>query len=259
VGGEVRRAVPALKHRRDREAGVLANGAEPALVDEGINLGLVEFSALDVDPHSVAGEEEVGRVPVELGALVRTKGIFDGELVQAQLGRELVELLLRGSAQVHPHDGVGLVEALRDIGEGEPLRLKNPLSIHPGHGIAHEDSPPAPMGACVAPSSSLDYPPSVARRSGRAKQQSVVRQVCSGTDPVPELRQGERAPRSAQHDLQEAAFVLHHEPDGMAGNPRLGCAALPYRTEPGPIGSVAHGATTGDAIEESAGRPSRPR
>jgi len=137
----------------------------------------------------------VGRVPVELGALVRTKGIFDGELVQAQLGRELVELLLRGSAQVHPHDGVGLLEALRDIGEGEPLRLKNPLSIHPGHGIAHEDSPPAPMGACVAPSSSLDYPPSVARRSGGAKQQSVVRQVCGGTDPVPELRQGERAPR----------------------------------------------------------------
>ena len=39
----------------------------------------------------------MGRVAVELGTLVRAEGVLDRELVQAELGRELVELPLRRS------------------------------------------------------------------------------------------------------------------------------------------------------------------
>ena len=45
MDAQVGRAVPALEHRVDREAVVLADGDEPALVDERVDLGLVEVAA----------------------------------------------------------------------------------------------------------------------------------------------------------------------------------------------------------------------
>ena len=134
---EIGRAVPALEHRVHREAVVLAHGDEPALVDERVDLGLVELAALGVDAHGVARQEQVGRVVVELGALVWAERVLDGELVQAELTGELVELLLRRAAEVDPHHRVGLLEVLGDVGDRESLALQDTVAIHPGHGIAH--------------------------------------------------------------------------------------------------------------------------
>ena len=113
VGGEVGRAVPALEHGVDREPVVLADRDEPALVDERVDLGLVEAPCLGVDAHGMAREEQVGRVVVELGSLVGAEGVLDGELVQAELAGELVELLLGGSAEVDPDRGCRALRGTR--------------------------------------------------------------------------------------------------------------------------------------------------
>ena len=80
----------------------------------------------------------MGGVAVELGALVGPERVLDGELVQAELAGELVELFLRGAAEVDPHHGVGLLQVLGDVGDREALGLEDPLAIHPGHGITHD-------------------------------------------------------------------------------------------------------------------------
>ena len=53
-----------------------------------------------------------------------------------------MELLLGRGAQVHPDHGVGLVEVLRDVGDGKALGLERALAVHPGPGIAHAIPPP---------------------------------------------------------------------------------------------------------------------
>ena len=80
-------------------------------------------------------------VAVELRALVRAERVLDGELVQAELVGELVELLLRRTAQVHPHHRVGVLEVLGDVGDGKALGLESALPVHPGQGTAHDDPP----------------------------------------------------------------------------------------------------------------------
>ena len=79
-----------------------------------------------VDPHRVAGQEQVGRVVVELGALVGAEGVLDGELVQAELAGELVELRLRRAAEVDPHHRVGLLQVVGDVGDGKPSASRTP-------------------------------------------------------------------------------------------------------------------------------------
>ncbi len=86
---------------------------------------------------------------------MRPERVFDGELVQAELTSELVELLLRGPAEVDPYHRVGFLKMLGDVGQGKPLGLENAFAVHPGHGIAHEYGPPRPSGASVVPSGSL--------------------------------------------------------------------------------------------------------
>jgi hypothetical protein len=138
VGGEVGRAVPALQHGLDREPVALADGDEPALADERVDLGRFQAAVGDVHVHGVAGQEQVRGVAVELGTLMRSQGVFDSQLVQAELSGELVELQLRGGAQVHPHHGVGPLEVVGDLGDGEVLGLEDALAVRPGHGIAHD-------------------------------------------------------------------------------------------------------------------------
>ena len=82
-------------------------------------------------------EEQVRGIAVELRALVRPESVLDGQLVQAELVGELVELRDRGAAEVHPHHGVRLSEVLRDVGDGEALGVKHTLAVHPGRGITH--------------------------------------------------------------------------------------------------------------------------
>ena len=80
---------------------------------------------LGVDAHRVAGQEQVGGVAVELGALMGSEGVLDRELVQTELAGELVQLLLRRAAEVDPHDGVGMLEVLGDVGDGEALGFED--------------------------------------------------------------------------------------------------------------------------------------
>ena len=74
---------------------------------------------------------------IELRALVRAERVLDRELVQAELGGELVELLLRRAAEVDPHHRVGLLEVVRHVGDGKVLRLQHAVSVHPSAGLAH--------------------------------------------------------------------------------------------------------------------------
>jgi len=92
---EFGRSVPPLEHWMDREPVVLADGDEPAVVDERIDLRLIETATLDVDAHSMARQEQMRCVPVELGTLVRFQGVFDGKLVQPELSGQLVKLFPR--------------------------------------------------------------------------------------------------------------------------------------------------------------------
>ena len=85
----------------------------------------------------------MGGVVVELRPLVLAERVLDGELVQAELAGELVELVLRRSAEVDPHDRVGLLEVVGDVGDREVLGLENALAVHPGHGLAHGSTLPA--------------------------------------------------------------------------------------------------------------------
>jgi hypothetical protein len=128
VGGKVGRTVPTLQHGSDRELVALTDGNEPAPADEGVDLGLLQAAIVDVHPHAVAGQEQVRRIPVQLGTLMRPQGVFHGQLVQAELTGERVELLLGRGAQVHPDHGVRLVEVLRDVGHGKALSLERALA-----------------------------------------------------------------------------------------------------------------------------------
>lgn len=66
-------------------------------------------------------------------------------------------------------------------------------------------------------------------------KKSVVCQLCSGADPVSELRKGERPQRPPQHHFEKPSLVLHHQPDRVAGYPRPGVA--PGGTGPDPVPS----------------------
>ena len=121
--------VPPFADRFHRELFVLADGDEPALRDEGVDLGLRELALLDVHPDGVARQEGVGGVAVDLGALVRPEGVLDGQLVEAELVRQFVQLVQRGPAEVDPDHGVRPFEVIRDIGDREPLGFENTLAV----------------------------------------------------------------------------------------------------------------------------------
>ena len=127
VGGQVGRAVPALQHGSDREPVVLADGDEPAPADERVDLCRLQDAVVGVHADGLAGQEQVGGVAVELGALVWSQGVLHGELVQAELAGEGVELLPGGGAQVDPDHRVPLVQVLGDVGDGE-ARSADPVS-----------------------------------------------------------------------------------------------------------------------------------
>ena len=213
-------------------------------------------AALDVDAHGVAGQEQVGGVAVELGALVGAERVLDGELVQAELAGELVELLLRRAAQVHPHDGVGVLEVLGDVGDREALGLENTLAVHPGHGIAHDGPPCSPVSLSSIHDGSLDCR-NEPGCSGRGAIGSLDREVGSRADPISELRPGRSHPTVPVASPQGA----HHRVPPRVGwcdgeRPDAG-PARPCRTEPGPIGYDSDAATSFGAIEDPPRRLSR--
>ena len=76
----------------------------------------------------MAGQEQVGGVAVELRALVGAERVLDGEFVQAELGGQLVELILGRATEVDPHHGVGLARGSSDTSAtGKPSASRAPL------------------------------------------------------------------------------------------------------------------------------------
>jgi hypothetical protein len=72
---------------------------------------------------------------------VRFQGVLDGELVQPELGGQLVKLFLRRAGEIDPHDGLRIHEVFGHIGHREPLRLEDPLPVHPRHEFTHRYGP----------------------------------------------------------------------------------------------------------------------
>ena len=129
-----------------------------------------------------------------------------------------MELLLRRSAEVHPHDGVGLLEVLGDVGDGEALGLEHTLAVHPGHGIAHDI-----LHAHRDEPQSFDAIPWIRVLpgcSGRGLSAPLDREMGGRADPISEFGQSDRTPGSPEHHLKHPILVLHRESDGVTGNPR---------------------------------------
>ena len=145
VGGEVRRTVPALEHGADREAVVLADGDEPALVDERVDLGLFEAAIFNVDAHGVA---RTGR-----GAWRSCQALGADEALERLRRRARAGRAHPRARRAVPSRGrrspptpavSGCFEVLRDVCDAEALRLERPLAVHPGHSIGH-GIPPCPV------------------------------------------------------------------------------------------------------------------
>ena len=100
------------------------------MVDERVDLGLDQRGFVGIDTNRVGGQEQVRLVVVELGSLMRAERVLDGQLVEAELVGELVELLLRRTAQVDPHHGVGFGEVVGHLCDREVLGLEHPVAIH---------------------------------------------------------------------------------------------------------------------------------
>ena len=100
--------------------------SQRSLMNASISVSL-ELAPVGVDAHGVAREEQVAGVVVELRPLVRSERVLDGQLVQAELGRQLVQLVVGRAAEVDPHDGVRLLEVLRDLRDGKPSASRTPF------------------------------------------------------------------------------------------------------------------------------------
>ena len=136
VRDQLGRLIPPVEERFDREAVLLADREEPARADEGVDLTRVQHA--DVRrAQGMAGDEQVGRVVIELRSLVGTERILDRELVQVQLPGERDEHLGVGFAEVHPHDPLGFGQLVGDALQPEVARHDDAVLPRPGHDRAH--------------------------------------------------------------------------------------------------------------------------
>src|ERR1700683_2580888 len=92
---------------------------------------------------AVHGGEQVGAVAVNLGALVRTDGILDGQGMKAELLGDDLQVSLGGLVEVQPRDGAfGGGEALAELLGREALveQLAAPVEAGAG-GTLRRDCP----------------------------------------------------------------------------------------------------------------------
>jgi hypothetical protein len=94
----------------------------------------VAASRVAVSGDGVGAEEQVGRVVVELGPLGLVQGVFDGQLVQAELGVDHGEVGGCRLAQVQPHDRCRVAEVPGDVSDGDVVQHAGPVPVQPGPG-----------------------------------------------------------------------------------------------------------------------------
>ena len=90
----------------------------------------------------MAREEQVVGVVVELRSLVLAERVFERELVEAELGLQLVHPGSRGPAVVDPHDGPRHREELRHVPDRKALLDQLPVAVRPGVGHVSERRQP---------------------------------------------------------------------------------------------------------------------
>jgi len=73
---------------------------------------------------------------------VRPQRVLDRQFVEAQLARQVMELLLCRVAEVDPDDRRGLRQVLGHVREGEALGCQDPGAISPGQRLTHPRRPP---------------------------------------------------------------------------------------------------------------------
>ena len=123
VLGQVLGAVPASHDGVDVEGRVLADGDEGVVGDERGDLVRDQLARVLVERRRVGRHEQVGAVPVDLGALRLVERVLDGQLVQAELRSDDGELFAVGLAQVEPDDASRAVLQL----VGDLLGRESPL------------------------------------------------------------------------------------------------------------------------------------
>jgi hypothetical protein len=131
MAGQVGRAVPAGQDALDIELRILADRDQGPWGDEGGQLTGLELAAGVVQPDGVGGEEGMGLVAVQLGALVFVDGILDREGVQPELFGEDLQVGGVGLAQVQPDHRGFLLEVVGDLGGREHRRSAPVLWSHP--------------------------------------------------------------------------------------------------------------------------------
>ena len=146
------RFVPALHHRVDVDALVLAHGDERIARDEHADLARVELTRDGVERERVGVYEQVRVVAVELRALMLVDGILDGQRVQLQLLGDRRQLLAGRFAVVEPHERVRFGDVVGDFADREVLAVEcavlvEPRASHGAHDMGWEGqaTPPGPV------------------------------------------------------------------------------------------------------------------
>ena len=143
VGREVAIVAPALHDRGHIEVR-LVHGDEGVRRDERLDLGRAQRARHRVESDGVRGEEEVGVVAIQLGALEVVQGILHREPVQAELLFDGGQICFARRGEVGPDGGALFVDTVRNIVDREVLFHNLSGTIQPcGH---HSDN--ASRDAC---------------------------------------------------------------------------------------------------------------
>src|SRR3954452_15087767 len=75
------------------------------------------------------GEEEVGLVSIDLRTLMLEQCVFDGQLVQVEFARDLVQDRLFGRAQIDPYHKIFVKQEIGYLGDRKVTALEHALAI----------------------------------------------------------------------------------------------------------------------------------
>ena len=82
----------------------VADRDHEVVADEEVDLAGLDGVVLVDVPERLDRQEQAALVELELGALMGVHGVLDGERVQIEGDRDVVELVLVRLVQTHPHE-----------------------------------------------------------------------------------------------------------------------------------------------------------
>ncbi len=108
----------------------VADGDHEVAVDEQQDLARLDVVAVVHVADGLEDDEQGVAVDLELGPLVRVDGVLDRQLVQVELARDGVELLLGGLEDADPHERAVALGGLAGLGEREIARAAAAVLVH---------------------------------------------------------------------------------------------------------------------------------